>query len=78
MKQTQGGRVDFPVSPSAISRAELARVPPFCVLTAQLLEQNLVAKAASVAPSPDPEAQARYEQARRSLLNQLQASANLS
>jgi hypothetical protein len=48
------------------------------LLTAQLLEQNLVAKAASVAPSPDPEAQARYEQARRNLLNQLQASANLS
>jgi hypothetical protein len=48
------------------------------LLTAQLLEQNLVAKAASVAPSPDPEAQARYEPARRSLLNQLQASANLS
>jgi hypothetical protein len=47
------------------------------LLTAQLLEQNLVAKAASVAPSPDPEAQARYEQARRSLLNQLQASAKL-
>lgn len=47
------------------------------LLTAQLLEQNLVAKAADLAPSPDPEAQARYEQARRSLLNQLQASANL-
>ncbi|HSH14540.1 MAG TPA: hypothetical protein VLD18_00805 [Verrucomicrobiae bacterium] len=47
------------------------------LLTAQLLEQNLVAKAASVAPSPDPEAQALYEQARRTLLKQLQASANL-
>jgi hypothetical protein len=48
------------------------------LLTAQLLEQNLVAKAASLAPSPDPEVQARYEQARRSLLNELQASANVS
>jgi hypothetical protein len=47
------------------------------LLTAQLLEQNLVAKAVDLAPSPDPEAQARYEQARRTLLNQLQASANL-
>lgn len=47
------------------------------LLTAQLLEQNLVAKAVSVAPSPDPEAQARYEQARRALLDQLQASAKL-
>ena len=48
------------------------------LLTAQLLEQNLVAKRASVSPSPDPEVQARYEQARRALLDQLQTSANIT
>ena len=48
------------------------------LLTAQLLEQNLVAKQAAVSPSPDPEVQARYEQARRELLDQLQASATVT
>ena len=48
------------------------------LLSAQMLEQNLVAKKAAVAPSPDPEMQSRYEQARRELLDQLQASANIT
>jgi hypothetical protein len=48
------------------------------LLAAPMLEQNLVAKKAAVAPSPDPEVQAHYEQARRELLDQLQASANIT
>lgn len=48
------------------------------LLTAQMLEQNLVARKAAVSPSPDPEMQARYEQARRELLDQLQASAKIT
>ena len=45
------------------------------LLTAQLLEQNLVARKSAVFPSPDPQMQARYERARRAILAQLQASA---
>lgn len=48
------------------------------LLSAQMLEQNLVAKKAALSPSPDPEIQSRYEQARRKLLDQLQASANIT
>ena len=47
------------------------------LLSAQMLEQNLVTKKASVSPSPNPEIQSRYEQARRELLDQLQANANI-
>ena len=46
--------------------------------SAQMLEQNLVAKKAGASPSPDPEKQARYEQARRELLDQLSASARIT
>lgn len=46
--------------------------------TAQMLDQNLVAKKAGASPSPDPEKQARYEQARRELLDQLRASAQIT
>ena len=48
------------------------------LLSAQMLEQNLVAKKAGVSPSPDPAMQSRYEQARRELLDQLQASTNIT
>lgn len=48
------------------------------VLAAQMLEQNLVARKAAVSPSANPEIQARYEQARRELLAQLQASASIT
>lgn len=44
-------------------------------LTDQFLEQNLVLKRAAVYPSPDPEIQSRYEQARLELLEQLAAGA---
>lgn len=47
-------------------------------VAASILQQNLVAKKASLSPSPDPAVQARYEQARRELLDQLQASANIT
>lgn len=46
--------------------------------SAQMLEQNLVTKKASVSPSPDPAVQSRYEQARRELLDQLRAIANIA
>lgn len=45
---------------------------------AQMLELNLVARQAGVAPHPDPEKQARYEQARRELLDQLSAAAKIT
>lgn len=48
------------------------------VLAAQMLEQNLVAKKSAAAPSPDPEIQSRYEQARRELLQQLHGRANIA
>ena len=48
------------------------------LMAAQMLEQNLVAKRAAAAPSAAPEMQARYEQARRELFEQLQASANVT
>src|SRR5262245_59095406 len=41
------------------------------VTSAQLLQQNLVASTAAVAPSADPAAQAQYEQALRDLLDRL-------
>jgi hypothetical protein len=44
-------------------------------LKSQFLEQNLVLKRAAVYPSPDPEIQSRYEQARLELLEQLAAGA---
>jgi hypothetical protein len=44
-------------------------------LKSQFLEQNLVLKKAAVYPSPDPEIQSRYEQARSELLAQLAAGA---
>lgn len=48
------------------------------LLAAQMLEQNLVAKKAGVAPSPDPEMQSRYERARRELLARLHADADIT
>lgn len=48
------------------------------LLSAQMLEQNLVAKKAAAAPSPEPALQFRFEQARRELLDQLQAGANIT
>jgi len=44
------------------------------LLAAQMLEQ----KQAAASPSPDAEMQSRYEQARRELFDQLQASANIT
>lgn len=46
-------------------------------LTGQFLEQNLVLKRAALFPSPDPEIQTRYEQARTELLEQLAAGAEI-
>jgi len=43
-------------------------------VAASVLQQNLVLKQAGVGPSPDPAVQAKYEAARRVLLDQLQAS----
>jgi hypothetical protein len=48
------------------------------VLMAQMMEQNLVAHGWSVFPSPDPEMQLRYEQARHELLQQLASSATIT
>ncbi|MBI3853155.1 MAG: hypothetical protein HY298_23130 [Verrucomicrobia bacterium] len=48
------------------------------LLSAQMLQQNLVVKKAAVVPSPEPEMQSRYEQARRELLGQLRAGANIT
>jgi hypothetical protein len=45
------------------------------VITAQMLEQNLIAIKSSLAPSPDPVLQERYEEARRELLGELEAKA---
>ena len=45
---------------------------------AQMLEQNLIAKKSAVVPSPEPGMQARYEQARHELFDQLQAGANIT
>jgi hypothetical protein len=48
-------------------------------LTAALmLQQNLIAKEAGVAPSSNAAIQARYEEALRALLARLKASANIS
>ena len=46
--------------------------------SALLLQQNLVAMEAHVAPASDPSVQARYEQARSEVLDQLKAKANIS
>lgn len=48
------------------------------LLSARMLEQNLVAKSASLTPSPDPAVQSRYELARLDLLKQLHASAQVA
>jgi len=48
------------------------------LLSAQMVQQNLVAKKAAVSPSPDPAVQSRYEQARREMIEQLQASAEIT
>ena len=48
------------------------------LLTAQLLEQNLVSKKSTVGPSADPDTQSRYEKARLELLAQLQAKATIT
>lgn len=45
---------------------------------ALLLQQNLVAIEASVAPASDPSVQSRYEQARRDVLSRLKANGNIS
>lgn len=47
------------------------------ILSAQMVQQNLVSKKAGVVPSPELEMQSRYEQARRELLDQLRASAQI-
>ena len=46
--------------------------------SALLLQQNLVAKEAGVAPASDPGVQARYEQARSEVLNRLKVQGNIS
>jgi len=46
--------------------------------SALMLQQNLVAMEARVAPASDPGAQARYEQARSDLLNRLKGQGNIS
>jgi hypothetical protein len=48
------------------------------LLTAHMLEQNLVLKATALQPSADPAIQARYESARLDLLKQLHAAANVA
>ena len=45
---------------------------------ALLLQENLVALEAHVAPASDPGVQARYEQARTEVLNRFKASSNIS
>jgi hypothetical protein len=46
--------------------------------SALLLQQNLVAMEAHVAPASDPGVQARYEQARSDVLSRLKAKGNIS
>ena len=48
------------------------------LLSAQMVQQNLVARQSSVSPSPDPEVQSRYELARSDMLEQLMASADIA
>ncbi len=48
------------------------------LLSAQMLEQNMVAKASTLSPSTDPAIQSRYELARLDLLKQLHAAANVA
>jgi hypothetical protein len=48
------------------------------LLSAQMLEQNMVAKVSNLNPSPDPAIQSRYELARLDLLKQLHAAANVA
>jgi hypothetical protein len=48
------------------------------LLSARMLEQNLVAKASTLNPSPDPAIQSRYELARLDLLKQLHAVASVA
>ena len=48
------------------------------LLSAQMLEQNMVAKASTLNPSTDPAIQSRYELARLDLLKQLHAAANVT
>ena len=43
-----------------------------------MLQQNLVAAEAHVAPASDPSVQTRYEQARSDVLNRLKATGNIS
>lgn len=64
----------FTWSSSTAAQAEMERL----LLTAQLLEQNLVAKKAGVIPSSQPAMQTRYEQERRALLDQLQTGASIT
>lgn len=47
------------------------------LLSAQMLEQNMVAKASTLSPSSDPAIQSRYELARLDLLKQLHTAANI-
>ena len=47
------------------------------LLPAQRLEQNLVARKATVAPSPEPAIPSRYEPARRTVLDHIPASDTL-
>ena len=48
------------------------------LMSALILQQNLVAKETAAAPSPDVIVQARYEQALRNVLARLKASARIS
>ena len=48
------------------------------LLSAQMLEQNLVAKGSKLTPSPDPAIQSRSELARLDLLKQLHAAADVA
>jgi hypothetical protein len=46
--------------------------------SALMLQQNLVAMEARVAPAAEPNMQARYEQARSEVLSRLKAQGNVS
>lgn len=48
------------------------------LMSALILQQNLVAKEAAVAPSPDSAVQAGYEQTLRDILARLKGSANIN
>ena len=61
---------------SSVTAAQLAFEQR--LTSALLLQQNLVATEAHVAPASDPSVQVRYEQARSEVLNRLKAQNNIS